>query len=283
MSDGDGGGGGDGGAAAAAALAAAGGGAGGDGGGASWRDTLPDDLKGHASLANFNDPAALAKGYIDTKAALTARPIVDYTTPEGMKAFTDAVRPAAATDYEIPLRDGETDTALADAFRGFAHQTGMPAEWVKGTAEFFNTQAQAAIEASNAASQKEVDTLKAEMGAGKFAEALAKVNAMLPKMGVQLSEEDMNKLDLKIGSKNLLLFMMATADRVGEPGPINDALGGGGGGGSLTPAQAEAKWQENIKSKPWRDQAKIEGTAEHKESVRLQGIMTAGRAAKKPG
>lgn len=33
-----------------------------------WRDSLPDEIKGEAALANFEDVGALAKGYLDGKA-----------------------------------------------------------------------------------------------------------------------------------------------------------------------------------------------------------------------
>lgn len=253
-----------------------GGGGGGQGGGASWRDALPDDLKSNASLANFDDIAALAKGYVDTKAAATAR-AVDYTTPEGLKVFTDAVRPADAAAYEISVGEDGKPTALGEAFRAFAHERGIPAPWVKDLDGFFKAQGEAAINAANAASVREVDTLKGQMGAAKFDEKLQTVKAMLPKLGVQLSEEDMNRLDLKIGSGNLLKFMFEVADRVGDPAAIDGAQGAQHGAGALSPAQAQAKWDELKKDAEWRKEARREGTPQNKEYMRLQGIITAGR------
>jgi hypothetical protein len=261
------------------------GGNGGEGGGASWRDALPDDLKGNAALANFADIPSLAKGYVETKALATSRQ-VDYSTPEGLKVFADAVRPAEASAYEISGDADGNATALGDAFRAFAHERGMPAGWVKDIDGFFNAQAGAAIAAQNAASVKEVDTLKGQLGAAKFDAQLAKVQAMLPKFGVELSEQDLTQLDLKLGSGNLLRFMFEMADRVGDPAPIDGAQGGETGGGAMTPEQAQAKWNELNKDAAWRAEAMKDGTAQNKEYQRLQNLIIAGRSAaraKKPG
>lgn len=281
MTDGTqgGGDGGEGGGTGAALLAGAGGG---DGGGASWRDSLPDDLKSDPALANFADVASLAKGYRETKAAATAR-TPDYSTEAGLKSFADAVRPADATAYEIPVPDGQP-SAMADAFRNFAHETGMPPAWAKATAEFFNTQSAAAIAAENDKSAKDVDTLKAKMGPAVFDQKLTAAARLLPALGVQLDDNELKQLDAKIGSANLLQFMFAVADRVGDPAPLEDAGGDSVTTLSMNPAQAQATWDARQKDPAWRAQAKIEGTEQHKEYTKLKNIITAARAASKgPG
>ena len=40
---------------------------GGNGDGGNWRDSLPDDLKGNAALANFEDVGQMAKSFVDMK------------------------------------------------------------------------------------------------------------------------------------------------------------------------------------------------------------------------
>jgi hypothetical protein len=260
-----------------------GGGGGGGGGGAapSWRDSLPDTLKADASLANFADIGALAAGYVETKRLATAR-VPDFKTDDGLKVFADAVRPADAAGYDIPVPEGHP-TQLADAFRAFAHERGMPPGWAKETAEFFNTQSAALIEAETAASQADVDKFKAEMGATKFGAKLEAVQRMLPQLGVTLDDADLTKLDAKLGSGNLLKFLFAIHDRIGDPAPIGEGGGEGGGGMSLsmTPEQAKETWDQKRADPAWRKAAKTAGSPEAKEFTRLSNLITAGRAAKK--
>jgi len=266
-------------AAGAEAIAAAPAAAEGGGGGAaaSWRDGLPEALRADASLANFNDVGALAEGYLETKRTATAR-IPDFNSEAGLKAFADAVRPADAAGYDIPVPEGQP-TMLADAFRAFAHERGMPPGWAKETAEFFNTQTAGLIAAETAASQADVDKFKNEIGATKFGAKLEAAGKMLPQLGVTLSDKDMDKLDEKLGSANLLKFMFAVHDRIGDPEPIE----GGGDGDrpnlAMTPAQAKETWDQKRADPAWRKAAQVPGSPEAKEYERLSGLITAGRAS----
>jgi hypothetical protein len=245
---------------------------------ASWRDALPETLRGDPSLANFGDISALAQGYIETKRAATSR-VPDFSSEAGLKSFADAVRPADAAAYDIPVPEGEA-SPLADNFRQFAHQTGMPPAWAKATAEFFNAQSAAMAEAETAASVKEVDSLKGQMGAGPFGAKLEAVQRMLPQLGVQLADEDLARLDAKIGSGNLLKFMFAIHDRVGDPGVVegDGVRDDKSANFALTPDRAKAEWDAKQKNADWRKAAKVEGSPENREFKRLQGLITAGRA-----
>lgn len=265
-----------GGGAPAGAAAISGGEGGGNGGGEpSWRDTLPDALKADPSLQNFADVSALAQGYIDTKKTATAR-VPDFKTDDGLKLFADAVRPAEATAYEIPVPDGEP-SVLADNFRAFAHEIGMPPAWAKATAEFNNAQVAAARQAEEAASEKEVAELKSTMGADKYDAALEATRAMLPQLGVELAPDDLAKLDMKLGSANLLKFMFELSARVGDPAPIEGG-GGAGVGNAMTPDQAQARWDVAQKDPDWRAKAQKDGTPESAEYKWLNMLIARGKA-----
>jgi len=278
MSDGQGG---EGGGAGAAAIAAGGGGDGGQGGGAapSWREALPEALRGEASFVNFADVGALAQGYLDTKRTATER-LDSYKTDDGLKKFGEIVRPAAAADYEIPVPDGQ-DATMAEAFRAFAHETGLPPQWARGVAEFYNGKLAEAAAAAEQASQVEVDQLRQTMGAEKFNAGLQSVRQMLEISGVELPADDMAALDAKLGSGNLLKFMFNMAARVGDPAPVEGAgaaAGAGSGMGAMTPEQANARWNVAVQDANWRKQSLIAGTPEHKEAARLQNLIVQGRA-----
>lgn len=277
-------GGGQGGGAAADAIAngGAGGGDGGQGSGtgaASWRDELPEAIRSAPELANYADIPAAMQGLIESKKAATAR-IEGYRTDDGLRQLGQALRPADAAEYEIPTFD-EGGQPMAEAFRKFAHETGMPAQWTKGVAEFFNQQLAAAVTAQEQASAAEVDGLKQAIGAEKFNANLDAVRQMLKTSGVELGAEDMAALDSKLGSKNLLTFMFDMAARVGEPEPVQGAGNAGGGQmGAMTPEQADKRWNELVQDASWREKVKVQGSPEYRENARLQALIVQGRRAK---
>src|ERR1043166_4213884 len=64
--------------------------AGGSGGGGqvSWRDSLPDDIKGNATLANVQSVQDLAKGYIHAQGLIGKKGII----PPGDKASDEEMQ-----------------------------------------------------------------------------------------------------------------------------------------------------------------------------------------------
>lgn len=267
---GEGGGGAGGGGAGADAIIGAGGG----GGEPSWRDTLAEEYRGAPEIQNYATLDEAMKGLIESKKAATAR-VPDFKSEEGLQAFAAAVRPGDATEYEIPVPEGQP-TILADKFRAFAHEIGMPPAWAKAIAEFNNSANAEMIAAEEAKGQADVETLKGAMGADKFDAALKGVQAMLPAFGVEMQAEDLAKLDAKLGSGNLLKFLFEVQARVGEPGVIENT-GGAGNTGALNPAQAQERWNLAIQDKGWRAQAKVAGTPEFRESQRLTMLIAQGK------
>lgn len=252
----------------------------GAGGGASWRDALPEPLRADPSLANFADIGALAQGYVDTKRAATAR-APDFASEAGLKAFADAVRPADAKAYEIPVPDGQP-TEFADAFRAFAHETGMPPAWAKATAEWWNAQNAAIRDAELKKGDVAISEFKGEVGAARYAEKLDAVKRLLPQLGVDLAPEELDRLEGSLGTKSLMRFMFNIADRLGDPSPVEGAAGAGAAPGVLTPEQAQEQWKVKQQDASWRAAAKKEGTPENKEFQRLQSLIAQGRARAKP-
>lgn len=143
----------------------------GEGGGGgqneSWRDSLPDELKGDASLADVPDVATLAKNYVETKAmvggsfrvpgedagaedwdkfhsrlmtsvpSLMFKPLADDA--EGLEKVYDQMgRPAKADEYKIPEVDDKglkLDMSLATDFKGIAHKYGLNQKQFNGIVE----------------------------------------------------------------------------------------------------------------------------------------------------
>jgi len=130
---------------------------GGGGGGQDWRESLPDDLKTDASLADVPDVATLAKRFVDTKAmvggsfrvpsedagkedwtkfhqslmdkvpSLMFKPDTSDVDAMG-KVYDQLGRPEKPEVYEVPKIDDqgiELDMSLAEDFKTIAHKHGL--------------------------------------------------------------------------------------------------------------------------------------------------------------
>lgn len=250
---------------------------------ASWRDGLAEDLRGNAVFANYATLDDFAKGHMATKALASSKVPMPGDTPESFKAFTDAVRPADATVYEIDVPEG-MPAEFADGFRKVAHENGLLPQQVKAIVDYNNQAIAADLQRQSEASAADLETFKGDFNkaGGNFDQKLDALKAWLPQMGVQLATEDMAALDSKIGSANLMRFMFALHDRVGDlPSLPGDELQPGMG--AMSPAQAEARQQELYKDASWRAKAQIAGSPEDKENQRLTALVAQGRYQQQQG
>ena len=148
--------GGAGGDAAAAAAAAA---AGGEGkGAATWRDTLPEGLRGDPSIAKYTSVEELVKGHKNLSNLVGREKIpVPKEEADWERWYTAAGRPETAAGYELKKPDGlpegfAYDDGLAGNFAETAHKAGLNKAqvallhqwWVDTAKGAFTTQAQAA-------------------------------------------------------------------------------------------------------------------------------------------
>lgn len=249
----------------------------------SWRDGLSEGLRGDASLANFQNLDQLAQGYIETKRTATSRVPAPGDTPESIKAFTDAIRPADAAVYEIAVPEG-MPREFADGFRAKAHELGLQPWQVKGIVEWNNGYLAKDAETRAASEKEKYDAGMAAIEAfkrgyqGDFGQKLQAVAEWLPKLGLDLPEEDQTAMEQRFGSDKVLKFLFAMHDRVGDLKLPSDGGGGGDGGiGGTSPAQAEARQKELYKDAAWRAKAMVEGSAEHAEDQRLTRLVVQGR------
>lgn len=113
---------------------------------ASWRDTLPDDLKANATLGKFTEVNALAGAYVNLERMLgfekVPRPKGDFDPGNAdWKMFLKAAgQPDTPDDYKFEaakLPDGMAyDTGLEDKFKPAAHALGLNAKQAQGLRDF---------------------------------------------------------------------------------------------------------------------------------------------------
>lgn len=158
-------------AGAAGAGAGAAGGATGTAGGqtagatASWRDTLPEGLKGDKGLEKFKDPGALAQSYLELEKSARASVKIPGkdATPEAIAAWREKIGvPKAPSDYTLTVPDPKTgqtiDAKRWEAAVPFFHKHNFSQAQVQALAEWAVTE-----EAGRAAqvNQGHVDALNA--------------------------------------------------------------------------------------------------------------------------
>jgi hypothetical protein len=112
---------------------------------ASWRDALPAELRDAPSLTKFNDPAALAKGYIEAEALIGRKGVIvpsEKDGPEVVAKFREALGvPEKPEGYALTAPEGVPaevwDVATATAFQQQAHALGLTPAQAKGLAEWY--------------------------------------------------------------------------------------------------------------------------------------------------
>lgn len=105
----------------------------GDGGDESWRDSLPEDIRGSESIQKYGSVEDMVKGFIEVQPLIGADKLVlpgKDATPEQMAEFHQKLgRPEKSDGYTAPtegLPDGlELDQNLVGAFRERAFELGI--------------------------------------------------------------------------------------------------------------------------------------------------------------
>jgi hypothetical protein len=152
---------------------------------AAWLEGLSDDLKSNADLVRMGSIEDLAKGYVETRAWAKGRVAIPSAEADdsAWQEFGAKLRPEKPEAYEIAVPEGQ-DTALAEQFRVFAYETGIPPRWVKAIAEFNNRAVADQVSAVVGRNQAEVESLQIELGPEAFEVRKQAVNAMFSAAGL---------------------------------------------------------------------------------------------------
>lgn len=164
---------------------------GGEGAAATWRDSLPEDLRAAPSLATIKDVAALAKSYTEQQQFIgsSIRIPSDNAGEADRKAFYDKLatkvpgliprpdindpiaketfykmlgRPDKPEEYELP--ENVPNDELAGLFRTVAHQQGLNRDQLKAVLGVFPAIAEHATKATEKANFERTEAVKKEWG-----------------------------------------------------------------------------------------------------------------------
>ncbi len=210
-----------------------------------WRDALPEDIRGHASLAKYENLEQGARAFIGAQALMGKSPdqIMDrpkagdmdarrtaITTLGGLPALEDG----KTGDFKLAAHPGDdvpewlgTDQALSVGLVDQGHKIGLMPDQVQAVYSWFVStmmESQKTQEAEAVvAAETNARSLEAKWGTGKFDQNLAAANFAIDKLG---GEELRTAIDeANLGTNPLLLdafqkvgFMLA-----------EDTSGAGGG------------------------------------------------------
>lgn len=119
-----------------------------------WRDSIPEDVRGHRSLEHINDIGALAKSYVHAQSMIGADKIAlpgkSATDDDYRQIFQRLGLPETSEGYEIihNIPEGEqTDQGMVDWFASAAHEAGLTQRQAQALANQWN---QKAIEGAQA-------------------------------------------------------------------------------------------------------------------------------------
>ncbi len=216
---------------------------------ASWRDTLPDELKAEKSLESFKGVPDLAKAFVETKRMVGQKfaPPGKDAKPEDVAAFRKAMGvPEAPDGYaleipEIALEMG-WDAAIEKDFRATMHALGAPAPLVSEIVNYYGKMEMARNEAATAEAKALGAKLKQEWGL-MYEPRMARVNRMIADAelggGPELVQafQTAGHVVNAAGRHPLIIKLLgAVADNLYEAGTLQ-----GEGLGGLSQAEAEQK------------------------------------------
>lgn len=140
------------------------------GGGESWRDSLPEDMRGDETLSRFSDVESLAKSYINARQMIGRDKIAMPVTDEDWGGVYDRLgRPADEMGYEMKTPEGVTfDETAQQNMRAMAHKVGLNQAQMEGMSEWVFSELQGRKSADDTSTQQAFDdsdaALKTEWG-----------------------------------------------------------------------------------------------------------------------
>lgn len=276
---GQGGGGAPGGAGASGAAAGAGGsqapGAGAGGGVSSWRDTLPEEIRGNATLGKYNDLASLAKAHIELQGFVGKKGIFppgEKGTPEQWKEFYRQAGQPEFEKFEVKGPDGvKLDETLIGGFRKMAHESGMMPQQAQSLLEWFVGEEQKRVSARTESMKKDLETQESELRkewGDAYDREHAKARLFLKDHATQAEREYLLKTGLS--RDPFIKRLLAKAGGFLDEGKIVGDSGKDGklGGQSPDEIQAEINRVLGDKSGPYWNKSH----PSHKDAVRDQGL-----------
>ena len=239
---------------------------------AALRDSLPEDLRGAGALQPIDSFEKLARGYVhaQTLVGMDKLPVPGKDSPPEAwdEVYNRLGRPDVPEKYELDeIKDNPTyDPEMEPSFRQKCHELGLNNTQVRGLQSWYaetGTEKTAEIEAAvEAAGDQAEAEIQKEWG-GDYQQKLA-----IAKRGAQaLGGPDLlSALEEGLGGAALYQIAYNYGSVVGDDSGLI-GVGSGGGGVVLTPDQARAEIDKNLKDKDFAARYTDSAAPKHKEAV----------------
>ncbi len=211
----------------------------------SWKDSLPDDLKGDPSLISIMDVNALAKSYVHGQKMIGRDKIVipdKFATDEDWQnVYKKLGAPESADKYDIKAEGIEPE--FLKGFKEMAVKNGIMPRQADKLFEFYNGHVKGLTEASEASEKlayaESVKGLQKEWGQG-YERKIQAASGLFNSIADEETKKAFNESGM--GNNPLVLKMFAKmAEQMGEDKFVNATNIGSMG---LTPAEAQIKINE---------------------------------------
>lgn len=140
---------------------------------ASWRDSLPDDLKSDPSLKHIADVASMAKSYVNAQKMIGADKIVvpgkNATPEQWQETFRKLGLPESPDKYDLGIPQGEkVNDAFLKGFKENALKAGVLPQQAKALFDWYQNEAKTAQKTATEQYQQNImkqrQALKEELG-----------------------------------------------------------------------------------------------------------------------
>jgi hypothetical protein len=168
-----------------------------------WRDALPDNLKGIKTLEKFKDVSGLAKSYVETEKYFEGAiriPGENASKEEVDAYYAKLGRPESIDGYELDppeLPDGmQIDEQFQNAFLTKAHASGLNTTQVKELYDWYNgitkdVHVQNTVQKENSIQKAEIE-LRSEWGR-QYDEKLSGVQRLVDQYASEADKEYLNQ------------------------------------------------------------------------------------------
>jgi hypothetical protein len=251
--------------------------------GASWRDSLPEELKASPQLQKYGDVSELAKAYVNAERLIGSDKIPipgKHATESDWNAFYQKLgRPETSDKYDIKLPEGsKVDDKLVVAFKEAAHKAGMLPKQAQGVMDWWAQTSKARVEEMNtqmkAAHDKEIGALKAEWGEA-FDREIDTARVAIAEFGDGSLGEWLTKSGLDTHPQMIRLM-----NRIGKS-LAEDKIQGNGSTANMgvTPAEAQSRINSMMADRngPYYDSSHPNHKAAVAEMQELYGKLSSGR------
>ena len=213
---------------------------------ASWRDSLPDDLKNDVGLQQFNDVANLAKSWRSAQEMVGKKGVIipgEKATPEEFAKFYKDLGQPELDKYTLATpKESKLNEDFLKTFRETAHKAGLLPKQAQGLLDWYLSQEQGFSDKAKAdhtaEATKAINGLKTEWGQG-YDKQIGLAKAAIREFGSPELVTYLNESGL--GNDPQLIRLMAKAGAMlGE-----DKIRGDGGSGKFGKTPVEIQREIN--------------------------------------